>query len=373
MLEPKARKILVIKFRHIGDVLLTSPLISTLKHAHPGNQVSAAVKPGTEAMLEGHPDLDALYVLPERHPNESYLGFLKRYVKWASQLRREQFDLSLNTTKGDRGILLSWLCGIPEIISLMNNKDIGKGINRLVNIPVTPPTKPTHTVLRNLHISSPITKSQLTDVKFALNQETKRSTEDILRKHGVNSDRTIIHIHPTSRWFFKCWEDKFMAEAIDTLTKHGIQVVLTCAPNNKELEKLQSIMYLCESSPVNLGGQLSLRQTAAISSFAQLFFGVDSAPMHMAAAVNTPVVALFGPSSAITWGPWPNQQIKPTTTSPYHNNSGNQQAGPHLIIQQEWECVPCQQSGCERSKRSACLEDITPDMVIPHLLQRLNK
>jgi len=368
MLEPKARKILVIKFRHIGDVLLTSPLISTLKHAHPGNRVSVAVKPGTEAMLEGHPDLDTLYMLPEQHPGESYLVFLKRYLKWIYQLRREKFDLSLNTTKGDRGVLLSWLCGIPEIISLMNRKDIGKGVNRLVTIPVTPPTKPTHTVLRNLHIASPITKSQQTSVKLTLDQETKRSTIDILLQHGFNPDKTMVHIHPISRWFFKCWEDRFMAEIIDTLIEYGNQVVLTCAPDNRELEKIQSILDLCKSAPINLGGQLSLKQTAALSSLAQLFFGIDSAPMHMAAAVNTPVVTLFGPSSAAIWGPWPN---KPITMTPYPATSGNQQAGPHLIIQQEWECIPCQQSGCERSKRSACLEAITPDMVVPHLLQRL--
>jgi len=253
----------------------------------------------------------------------------------------------------------------------MNNKDIGKGINRLVNIPVTPPTKPTHTVLRNLHISSPVTKSQYTRVTLIVDQETHILTKNILYRNGGNLDVTMIHIHPTSRWFFKCWEDLFMAETIDTLINHGIQVVLTCAPNNREIDKLKSILDLCKSTPINLGGQLSLKQTAAISSLAQLFFGVDSAPMHMAAAVNTPVVALFGPSSAITWGPWPNQQATPIVTSPYLCNSGNQQAGSHLVIQQSWACIPCQQSGCERSKHSNCLEAITTDMVVPHLLHRL--
>jgi len=105
-------------------------------------------------------------------------------------------------------------------------------------------------------------------------------------------------------------------------------------------------------TPINLAGQLTLQELGALIAKARFFFGADSAPMHLAAAVNTPAVALFGPSGAFNWGPW---------------------GEGHLVIQKEMECVPCGRDGCEGTKISRCLTELTPEEVLEQVERFLKK
>jgi heptosyltransferase-3 len=372
-MKQRPQRFLIIKFQHIGDVLLTSPLVSALKRENPAAYISVAVKAGTEAMLAGHPDLAGLYILPEHKTGEPSLSFFLRYARWIYQLRKKRFDIVVNTTKGDHGILVAWLSGAPKVIGLVNKKNIGKGIYRFIDIPITPPPQPIHTVLRNLCLIKDLTRLQNLSVTIDLRSGNIEKTKNILSQLGLDLSRPFVHIHPTSRWMFKCWPNKFMAETIDWLMLQGLQVVLTASPAEKELVRIEEILHQCASDPINLAGKLTLKQTAIISSLAAFFFGVDTAPMHIAAAVNTPVVGLFGPSGATNWGPWPNPQTQELlqAKNPYPNRNGIQSAGPHTVIQKKWGCVPCQQSGCERRKRSACLDTLLPETVIPVLQKQI--
>ena len=128
---------------------------------------------------------------------------------------------------------------------------------------------------------------------------------------------------------------------------------------------------------VDLCGKTNIKQLAAISEVSDLFFGVDSAPMHIAAAVGTPVVALFGPSGAFHWGPWDNESSKLSIKSlefktPYPEKSGIQTFGIHTVIQQDWKCIPCGKDGCDGTKISRCLEEIKTEEVINILKGKLN-
>jgi len=370
MLESKARKILVIKFRHIGDVLLTAPLVTTLKEAHPGNRVSAAVKPGTEAMLEGHPDLDQLYILPVRETTESKPHFFKRYLQWIWELRKERFDVAINTTKGDRGVLISMFIGAPIRIGLLNNENDKWWKKGILTHPILPPAEITHTVIRNLRLAHPITHNYLYTVELSFSTLATKSVLKQLTNHGWNPDKRLAHIHPTSRWLFKCWRDEYMATVIDWFQEQGYTVAITSAPVSVEMEKINSILALCNSSPINLAGKVTLKQMAALSSLSTIFFGVDSAPMHIAASQQIPTIALFGPSSGFEWGPWPNLE---SINTPYISRNSIQTVGSHMIIQQPWDCVPCNQSGCDRSRKSKCLDELTPETVIPLIQQQLDK
>jgi heptosyltransferase-3 len=101
--------------------------------------------------------------------------------------------------------------------------------------------------------------------------------------------------------------------------------VITGAPVKKELDRINKILTLCKTKPINLSGKLTLKHLACLSSRAKLFFGVDTAPMHMAAATNTPVITLFGASYPVVWGPWNNNSDKEI----FKDDDGMQTNGLH--------------------------------------------
>jgi heptosyltransferase-3 len=150
----------------------------------------------------------------------------------------------------------------------------------------------------------------------------------------------FVHMHPASRWRFKCWPAERNAALADRLAAEGHRVVLTSAPD--ETAMIDEIMAKMQSQPVNLAGQLSLKELGALTARARLFIGVDSMPMHLAAAMGVPTVALFGPSSEVVWGPWNVEQRVVTTTH---------------------SCRPCGAYGCGGSKVSECLTLLGVDPV----------
>ena len=371
MIMRSPNRILVIKFRHIGDVLLTAPLISTLKLGLPGSRVCAVVKPGTEAMLEGHPELDQLYVVPQRQPGESALTFFLRTLKFLRQLRREHFDLAINTTEGDRGILLAWLIGAKARWGIVKEGRENTWQARLLSRQFQPLKGYVHTVIRNLSLAAPLGLPECREVKlFVSEADTARVRALLLEKGFLPSEpNTLIHCHPTSRWMFKCWPADKVAHTIDWLQEQGYRVALTCAPDKTERAFLDSIISGCKTRPIDLGGQLTLKQTAALSGMSRLFFGVDSAPMHMAAAMNTPTLGIFGPSGTFDWGPWPNGWVGEGTPFPGWN--GIKITPPHVVIQDDRDCGPCGQAGCFGKKRSACLDELAVEKVMGPLANAL--
>jgi heptosyltransferase-3 len=150
----------------------------------------------------------------------------------------------------------------------------------------------------------------------------------------------FVHMHPASRWRFKCWPAERNAALADRLADEGHRVVMTSAPD--ETPFIDEILGKMKSKPVNLAGTLSLKELGALTARARLFVGVDSMPMHLAAAMGVPTVALFGPSSEIVWGPWNVAQRVMTTTH---------------------SCRPCGIDGCGGGKVSECLTQLSIEPV----------
>ena len=162
----------------------------------------------------------------------------------------------------------------------------------------------------------------------------------------------FIHIHPVSRWMFKCINDQTTAKIIDYCElKLKIKVVITAAPIDKEINKVNSILAFCKSNPINLSAKLSLKQIAALNKKSKIFIGVDTAIMHISAANDIPVLSFFGPSGAHHWGPWDNSLME----SSYKNKNGMQSMGMHRVISESRNCQPCGKDGCNGTKISDCL------------------
>jgi len=306
-LKPDYRKILVIKFRNIGDVLLTTPLAFNIRHHYPSSDIDFAVNQGCEDMLTHNPNIASIISYSRlRIKKLNWLSQVREELRLVRQIRSNQYDLVINLTEGDRGAQLALFSGAKKKLGFRVRKGILSKLKIFDHLGLDNDQKWQHTIEKDLQFIELLNK-KVVDKSVSLYWPKKIDTEiDILL--AENKVRHFVHIHPVSRWKFKCWEDDRLAKVIDYLQQEKeIKVVITCAPDNQELESIDKILSHCQTEPINLSGKLNLKQLACLSSKAILFLGPDTAPMHMAAAVNTQVVALFGASYPKLWGPWNNQ------------------------------------------------------------------
>jgi heptosyltransferase-3 len=172
---------------------------------------------------------------------------------------------------------------------------------------------------------------------------------EVLTRLGL-AGRAYAVVHPGANWGFKCWTPAGYGRVMEALEEWGLPVVVTGSPAAAEQELLRRILAVCRVRPHVLVGQLTLKELGVLIAQARLFFGVDSAPMHLAAAVGTPAVALFGPTGDFNWRPW---------------------GEGHLVIKKGWDCQPCGHAGCDGSKVSRCLTELTPEEVLQEMRERL--
>jgi len=351
-------KILVIKFRNIGDVLLTTPLIKNLRLNYPDAQIDVLVNKGTESMLTFNPNIDNIFTY--NRDEFRALPKLKRFIQEFKFLRSfKDYDIVINTTEGDRGAFVAKFSNAKIKIGYPVKKNFL--LKNVYNKLLPNPPLLRHIIENNLDAIRVLNK-EVFEKKVEIFWD-KRSEERI---NKLNLGE-YIHIHPVSRWLFKCVDDKIMANIIDFLHQKGKKVVITASPDEKEIKKVENILKLTKNNPVNLSGKLNLKEVAVLAKKAQLFIGVDTAIMHIAAALNTPVIAFFGPSGAFNWGPWDNDLFE----SGYKKRNGIQSMGKHVVIQHDWECVPCGKDGCNGSKVSDCLMTFDMEKVFKIIEEKL--
>ena len=330
-------RILVIKLKQPGDVLVSTPVIAALKEAWPHCHLTYLVPKGTEEMVAGHPLLDGLMVVDRR--NETW----SQALSFIRDLRRRRFDLVIELSGGDRGAIYSRLSGARERVGFAHPRMPFWQRRGCFTRLLPRPAVKMHLVDQNLEpLRAMGLNLQKPRLQFFWDQEVEKRTEELLASLGLTSGAFAV-MHPGAGWRFKCWTPAGYARVIEALHDQGLPVVLTGTKAVHEQELLAEILKESRVTPINLAGRLSLKELGALIAKARLFFGMDSAPMHLAAAVGTPAVALFGPSGVFNWGPW---------------------GEGHLVLQKDSECVPCGRDGCEGSKVSRCLTEISPEEVL---------
>jgi heptosyltransferase-3 len=334
---------LVVMLRHHGDVLLASPVAAALKAQAPGAEIDALVYDDTSAMLEGHPALSRVHAVGRKWKNEGLPSQLASEARLFAALRDRRYDLLLHLTEQPRGAWLArslgarysvapaapgrgafWKGSFTHFYPLARN---GRRHKVEANLDA----------LRRIGLQPGMEERRL---QFVPGAAAEAKVASLLAAAGIPGEG-FIHIHPASRWSFKCWPSERNAELIDRLSA-GHRLVVTAAPAPGEMSFIEEIVSRTKSKPVNLAGKLSIKELGALTARARLFVGVDSMPMHLAAAMGTPAVALFGPSGEQEWRPW---------------------RVAHRVVTTSHPCRPCGNDGCGGGKISECLTTLGVDDV----------
>ena len=349
------RSALIVKLRHYGDVLLTSPVFTALRRAAPHCAIDALVYADTAPLLAHHPAIDQVHQI-DRHWKKLPLWHQARHeAALLATLRRRHYELIVVLGPHWRG---AWLCRLLRpryAVAPQQAARLWRGSFSHLYPRASHPQR--HTVeshldaLRRLGLVIDPTDKALI---LRPGDAAEARSAALLAAQGL-AQRRFIHLHPASRWRFKCWPvDKFAALA-QALAAQGWPLVFTAAPDEAERAMVAAIVAqsgVPAGLTFDLSGQLSLLELAALTARARLFVGVDSAPMHIAAAMSTPTVALFGPSGDIEWAPW---QVK-----------------HRIVASLNHPCRPCGLDGCGGGKLAECLSELPVAEVLTACLELLH-
>ena len=310
------QKILVIKLRHHGDVLLTTAFLRHLRLRFPQAELHFLIYKETTPLVSHNEHINKLWTI-----DRSIKGWARIKTEFGllRQLKREGFDLLFHQTDQWIGALAALFCTSAAAISfLFFKRDNWLWKKAFTYLVPQPPHDTVHAAAYNFLLLPPLklggTLPDLPEVSPAtapchlpIPASLAKQAEDLLKKSGI--EKKYVLMHPPARWGFKCWEEDRVAAVIDFIVAKGFQVVLTSGPAASEVAMVEKIMSLCVgakpgSDVVSLAGKVNLPLVAAFLKRCAFYVGVDSAPMHMAAALNVPQVCLFGPTRVNEWRPW---------------------------------------------------------------------
>ncbi len=353
----RVRKILVTIFKNIGDVVLASPVFSVLKNNFPEAEIDAVVNRGTEEVLMGNPYINHIHILNREAFKKGMIFQIKEEFRLFRLVRSKRYDMAIALKAGDRGQYLAYLSGAKIRIGVESKKKPSFWKRRFLTIAVRRPPSNRHNIEKNLDYLRRIgifPDEELKSPTFFEGENARFRVKQLLAKTVIKDGTPYIVVHPTSRWMFKCLPYEKAAELIDLIQGElQIPVVLTSGPDSSEMSYIKNVLSSVKNEVVNFSGVLSLRELGALIRAARLFVGIDSAPMHISSAVKTPIVALFGPTSELDWGPWGN--------------------GHRVITLSSYSCRPCNRDGCGGSKVSECLTDLEVSKVFNVIKEQMGE
>jgi len=344
--------VLVVVTRRIGDVLLATPLIRSIKRAWPDATIDCLVFAGTEGVLAGNPDLRAVLTVRER-------PMLREHVEFVRGIRR-RYDLALCTLPGDRPTLYAWQAGRRRAgLALPGAKHAWK--RALLDAWSAFDDRETHSVIGNLSLARLVGIEPYPEVVAAWSEADAGAVAAALPFDAPTARYAVLHLFPKFR--YKAWTAQGWHALAQWLANEGLRIVLTGGGADDEMAYVASLAEQLPADSVNLAGRLSFPQVACLIAGAAVYVGPDTATTHLAAATGTPTVALFGPSNPVRWGPWPAGYTD--VEGPFAMR-GSRTVNNVTLIQGKKDCVPCLLEGCERhlQSRSDCLDEMPAARVI---------
>lgn len=334
-----APRFLLIKLSSFGDVLHALPTLEALRQAYPRAQITWLVEEAFAPLLMGHPALDRVWAVPRLRPGRpgAWRDF-GRLLAMARQVRQERFEAVVDL----QGLVKSafW------VAMATSPRKVGyDGTRELSYLALTERLSPydpeAHAVWRYLALARHL-GAKITTPRFCL--------EHLLREpegeRGILGRGEWVVLHPGARWASKRWPVGQWATLAAALRQRGLRVALTGSGADRELT--QAIAAKAGGELLDLAGRTGLQELARVLRHARLMVTVDTGPMHLAAALGTPVVALFGPTA-----PW--------RTGPF--------GAGHVVVRRDLPCSPCFRRRCSEPR---CLTELHPEEVLAEVLRVLS-
>ncbi len=313
----------------MGDIIHALPVLATLRKHYPEEEITWIVKNKFSDLLAGNPDLTD--VIPFDNNN---------FLQLINTLRKKKFDVALDLQGLFRSGILTFFSKASNRIgfSKINSRELS---HIFYNHKVTPPQKAVHVVDKNLSLLEPLGISEFTyDFKIPISTQDLRFANEFftLRKLVPKRDK-IIMLNPGAGWPTKRWFSEKFIRLADKLMKYSnanAKVIMSWGPQEKDLiENIKSN----ENNRITIMPQSTITQLGAIIKSCDLFVGSDTGPTHLAAALEVPVVGLYGPSDPKRNGPYGTKNI---------------------IIQKDIPCASCWKRECDKID---CMKNISVDEV----------
>ena len=374
----KPKKVLFIATRQIGDVLVTTPLISKARELWPDAQFHFLGYRGKLDMLKGNPDISEIIETSDRPDFAQYLSLFNRLF--------QRYDLAIVTQPSDRAYLYGLVSAFRRVGVLGGHpqgKDGGNTKTEKQNAwkkyismhNVTVDYFSQHVIAEKLRLLEVFYKNPNDLFKEAISV-TPPEGEPLIPSIASHLNQPYAVLHPGPLTAYKRWPLAYWQQLIEWLVQQGLQVILSASPAKQDLQLNRDILSLLNeqtrNNVIDTAGQLSIPQAGTLLRGAKIYIGVDTSITHLAAACNIPTIALFGATPPSNFGPWPNGFIG---EQPYQLRARSQTVGNVTILQGPGECVPCRKAGCEdrADSNSECLDLLEPIQVISAVELALKK
>ncbi len=339
-------RVLVVILRRLGDVLLTTPLIRSLKRAYPQATIDALVFAGTEGVLAGNPDLDEIITMPQRPSLADTLSLGARLFR--------RYDLAVSVQTGDRPIGFALIAG-RHSVGPIEPEGMASAIKRALLGRSYIRDRSDHRVIDILRLAEVIGIPARRDV----------ICPSLPSRPQLAPAQPYAVIHAAPMFIYKRWTAQGWGALAAALRERGLAVATTGAASDRAY--LDAVWR--DTRVVRLDGKLEWPELSALIAGARVYIGPDTAITHLAAAAGTPTVALYGPTDPRLWGPWPSGGLE----SSWQASGTIQRRGNVWLVQNPLPCLPCQLEGCERrlDSHSQCLDELTVTQVLTAVDQAL--
>jgi heptosyltransferase-3 len=339
--------ILLIQLGDIGDVVLTMPAIRALKDTFPSCPLHVAVRDKARELIDECPWTDATIAVSKQ--KRTLMEQLRYQTRFFTRLHRLRCAWAVDLRSGTRGAVLARMSGAPVRIGRYSG-DGWLWRNRMFTHLVNPPDETQqYAAFQSLNILSPF-GIKATDVRprLSVTLQRRQRAESLLPE--IRKGSPIVAIHPFSLWAYKEWRQSEVVRLVDYLhDRYQATVILTGSMD--ERSRAEALANRCRHAPLNLAGLTRIGDMPALLSLCCLLIGVDTAALHIAAAVGVPTIGIFGPSPAVVWA-----------------TPGD----AHLVVTGPLDCIPCRQKGCSNAEKSRCLEELNFEDIRDSLDRHMN-